>query len=125
MATAKPKSTKATPDGLARLSRPRAREDGLKIIAKAQDEAAAKRNASTPEATPKDEYLRLMAEKIVAEARLEVATEKRNAEADAKAESPNCAQVEHSPRPTTPGSPRKPRPKTPRSKTRSRPNGSA
>jgi hypothetical protein len=46
---------------------------------------------ATPEATehaPRDEYLRLMAEKIVAEARLEVATEKRKAEAAAKAEEP-------------------------------------
>jgi hypothetical protein len=49
-------------------------------------------NARTlPEATepaPRDEYLRLMAEKIAAEARLEVATEQRKAEAAAKAEEP-------------------------------------
>jgi hypothetical protein len=40
------------------------------------------------EPAPRDEYLRLMAEKIAAEARLEVATEKMKAEADAKAEQP-------------------------------------
>jgi hypothetical protein len=39
----------------------------------------------SPEATPKDEYLRLMAAKIVADVRLEKATEKRKEEA-AKAE---------------------------------------
>jgi hypothetical protein len=84
---------------------------------------------ATPKATehaPRDEYPRLQAEKIVADVRLEVATEKRKAEADAKAEEPKLrASREHSPRPTTPGSPRKPRRKTPRSKTRRRPNGSA
>jgi hypothetical protein len=44
-----------------------------------------------PEATEpalRDEYLRLMAEEIAAEVRLEVATEKMKAEADAKAEEP-------------------------------------
>jgi hypothetical protein len=42
----------------------------------------------SPEATPKDEYLRLMADKIVADVRLEEATEKRKEEADAKDEDP-------------------------------------
>jgi hypothetical protein len=50
------------------------------------------KNARTlPEATEpvrRDEYLRLMAEKIAAEVRLEVATEQRKAEAAAKAEEP-------------------------------------
>jgi hypothetical protein len=58
--------------------------------------ATVRANARTlPEATepaPPDEYLRLMAEKIVAEARLEVATEKRKAEKDKAAA--DAAQVE-------------------------------
>jgi hypothetical protein len=50
------------------------------------------KDTSTPEATPQDEYLRLMAEKIVADSRLEVATEKRKAEKDKAAA--DAAQVE-------------------------------
>jgi len=44
--------------------------------------------ASASSESAGDEYLRLMAEKIAAEVRLEVATEKRKAEAAAKAEEP-------------------------------------
>jgi hypothetical protein len=62
MATAKPKSTKSMPAGFARLYRPGVLEGGLKIIAKAQDEAAAKKDAATPDATPQDGYIRALAE---------------------------------------------------------------
>jgi hypothetical protein len=81
MATAKPKSTKADSEHLRGLYRPGVRELGLKIIAQAQDEAAAKKDAPAPESAA-DEYLRLQAGKIVADALLEVATEKRKAEKD-------------------------------------------
>jgi hypothetical protein len=47
-----------------------------------------------PEATPQDEYLRALAAKCVADARLEVATEKRKAEAAAKAEEPTLEASE-------------------------------
>ena len=49
MATAKPKSTKSPPAALARLYRPGVLERGLKIIAKEQDEAAAKKDAPAPD----------------------------------------------------------------------------
>jgi cell division septum initiation protein DivIVA len=88
MASAKPKSTKSTTAEFARLYRPGVLEHGLKIIAKAKDDAEAKKDATTPEAAPRDEYLRLQAEKIVADVRLEMATEKKQAEAAAKAEEP-------------------------------------
>jgi hypothetical protein len=88
MATAKPKSTKSTSAGLARLYRPGVLKHGLKIIAKVQDEAAAKGDAPTPEAKPQDEYIRAFAAKCVADVRYEAAAEKRKAEADAKAEEP-------------------------------------
>lgn len=42
-----PKSAKAARGGLARFYQPGVRERGLKIIAKAQDEAAAKKDAPT------------------------------------------------------------------------------
>jgi hypothetical protein len=62
MASAKPKSTKSTTAEFARLYRPGVLEHGLKIIAKAKDDAEAKKDATTPEAAPRDEYLRLQAE---------------------------------------------------------------
>jgi hypothetical protein len=51
MSTAKAKSTKAVPEGVARLYRPGVLDRGLKIFAREQDEAAAKKDAPTPEAT--------------------------------------------------------------------------
>jgi hypothetical protein len=84
MSTAKVKSAKPAPasERLRELYRPGVLEHGLKIIAKAQDDADAKKEATTPEVTSRDEYLRLHAAKIVADARLEVATEQRKAEKD-------------------------------------------
>jgi hypothetical protein len=83
MSTAKTKSAKAVPEGVARLYRPGDLERGLKILAKARDEADAKKDApAAPEVTSRDEYDRLLVEKIYADARLEVATEKKQAVAD-------------------------------------------
>jgi hypothetical protein len=58
MSTAKAKSAKAVPERLRELYRPGVLEKGLKIIAKEQDEAAAKKDAPTPEATdrPADRF---------------------------------------------------------------------
>jgi hypothetical protein len=80
---------------------------------------------ASPEAAAHDEYLRLIANKIAAEALLDVATEKRKAEAAAKAAEPKLRASKEFAEAYHAGSPQKPRPKTPRSKTRSRPNGSA
>jgi hypothetical protein len=127
MATAKPKSTKSTPAGLARLYRPGVRERGLKILAKAQDDAAViKKEAPAPEASPQDEYITALAAKCVAEVRFKEAEEKRKAEANAKAkaEEPKQRASRGSLRPTMSGLPRKPATKIPRSKMR-RPNHSA
>jgi hypothetical protein len=85
-ATAKPKSTKSTPAGLARLYRPGVRERGLKILAKAQDDAAViKKEAPAPEASPQDDYVPALAAKIIADARYDIAAEKRKAKAEAEA----------------------------------------
>jgi hypothetical protein len=57
-----PKSAKAAPkrEYLRQLHRPGVLERGLKIVAKAQDEAAAKKAAApTPENKPNDEYVTL------------------------------------------------------------------
>jgi hypothetical protein len=61
------------------------------VRANARTLPEATKSMSAASASPEsagDEYLSLMAEKIAAEARLEVATEKRKAEAVAKAEEP-------------------------------------
>jgi hypothetical protein len=84
-----PKSTKSAPasESLRALYRPGVLERGLKIIAKAQDEVAAKKDAPAPEAAA-DEYNRLGTAKIIADALFEVAAEKMKAEAAAKDEEP-------------------------------------
>jgi hypothetical protein len=99
-ARALPKSAKTAPkrEYLRQLYRPGVRERGLKIVAKAQDEALAKKivakvqdgalDAPTPEGTPAGEYGRLVAAKCIADARLEVADEQRKTAAEAKAEQP-------------------------------------
>jgi hypothetical protein len=76
-ARALPKSAKTAPEReyLRRLYQPGVQERGLKILAKAQDEAAAKKAAPTPENKPTDEYVTLPTlGKIIADARLEAAT---------------------------------------------------
>jgi hypothetical protein len=101
MATAKQKSVKAAPEGVARLYRPGVLERGLKILAKEQDEAAAKKDAPSPEGKREDP--RLLAARIVAEVdlndrlkqvRAEIATEQWKAEAKAKNEETERGRAE-------------------------------
>jgi hypothetical protein len=80
-----PKSTNSMPAGLAKLYRPGVLERGIKVLAKAQDDVAVKKEAPAPEAAPQDDYIPALAAKIIAEARYDKAAEKRKAEVEATA----------------------------------------
>ena len=85
MSTAKVKSAKPAPasERLRELYRPGVLERGLKILAKEQDEAAAKRDAPAPEGLHEDP--RLLAAKIVAEVDLKDRLKQVQREIDAEA----------------------------------------